>query len=88
MKIGIVKEIKDRENRVSVTPQGVSDLVSEGHSVLLEKGAGLGSGFSDQEYEKTGAIISSTDDVWSVDLVVKVKEPLESEYQYLDQQMI
>ncbi len=88
MKIGVVKEIKDRENRVSVTPSGVFDLVEEGHTVLVEKSAGLGSGFADLEYEKVGGIISSTDNAWSVDLVVKVKEPLASEYHYLDQQMV
>lgn len=88
MKIGVVKEIKDRENRVSVTPDGVFNLVGEGHSVLVETGAGLGSGFTDQEYENVGGIVTSTDDVWSVDLVVKVKEPLASEYHYLQEQMI
>ncbi len=88
MKIGVVKEVKNRENRVSVTPEGVKRLVAAGHDVVIESGAGEGSGFSDNEYRSAGAEIVSTEEAWSVDLVVKVKEPQESEYQYLDRQII
>lgn len=88
MKIGIVKEIKDKENRVSVTPEGVKALTQAGHTVLVETKAGTGSGFSDQEYQQAGAVLGSAKDVWSVDLVVKVKEPLESEYSFLKGQLV
>ncbi len=88
MKIGIIKEIKDKENRVSVTPDGVRELVNAGHVVLVEQGAGSGSGFTDREYLSAGAHITGTADAWSVELVVKVKEPLEEEYQYLNKQIV
>jgi alanine dehydrogenase len=82
MIIGVPKEIKNGEKRVGMTPQGVDALVSHHHRVLVEKGAGTGSGFSDHEYGKTGAIlVDKSKDVWSeADLVVKVKEPLEPEF--------
>lgn len=88
MKIGVVKEIKDKENRVAVTPAGVKALTQAGHSVVVETLAGVGSGFSDREYLEAGANLVSTGKAWSVDLVVKVKEPLESEYPLLKQQMV
>lgn len=88
MKIGIVKEIKNLENRVSVTPQGVKTLTDAGHQIVVETGAGIGSGFSDLEYLQAGAEIVSTDAAWTVDLVVKVKEPLASEYRFLHGQML
>ncbi len=88
MKIGIVKEIKEKENRVSVTPDGVKRLCQEGHVVLVEAKAGDGSGFSDEQYQQAGADIVDTGKAWQVELVVKVKEPLPSEYQYLNQQMV
>jgi alanine dehydrogenase len=82
MKIGIPKEIKTEERRVSLTPAGVAALVENGHTVYVEKNAGVGSGITDQNYIKTGAIILNTaDEVWSeADMVVKVKEPLEPEF--------
>jgi len=82
MIIGVLKEIKNGEKRVGMTPQGVDALVSHHHRVLVEKGAGTGSGFSDHEYGKTGAIlVDKSKDVWSeADLLVKVKEPLEPEF--------
>jgi alanine dehydrogenase len=82
MIIGVLKEIKNGEKRVGMTPQGVDALVSHHHRVLVEKGAGIGSGFSDHEYGKTGAVlVDKSKDVWSeADLVVKVKEPLELEF--------
>lgn len=88
MKIGLVKEIKDKENRVAATPFGVNQLIEAGHDVLVEVGAGLGSGFSDEEYRQAGAQLVPTAQAWAVDLVVKVKEPLEPEYCYLNQQII
>jgi alanine dehydrogenase len=82
MIIGVPKEIKDGEKRVGMTPQGVDALVAHGHRVLVERGAGEGSGFSDQEYRKAGAIlIERAKGVWGeADIVVKVKEPLEPEF--------
>lgn len=88
MKIGIVKEIKNEEYRVAVTPQGVKELVNAGHEVLVEKEAGIGSGFPDHAYARVGAKMASTEETWSVELLVKVKEPLESEYRYFNGQMI
>ncbi len=88
MKIGIPKEIKDQEGRVAITPDGAYYLIQKGHQVFTETGAGLGSGFSNEQYQQAGARMVSTADAWAVDLVVKVKEPLEPEYQYLDKQII
>jgi alanine dehydrogenase len=82
MVIGVPKEIKDGEKRVGMTPQGVDALVGHGHRVLVEAGAGEGSGFSDQEYRKAGAtLVHKANDLWGeADIVVKVKEPLEPEF--------
>ncbi len=82
MIIGVPKEIKEGEKRVGMTPQGVDALVAHGHRVLVEKGAGEGSGFSDQEYRKAGAmLVGEPKDVWNgAGIVVKVKEPLEPEF--------
>jgi alanine dehydrogenase len=82
MIIGIPKEIKNGEKRVAVTPQGVDALVSHHHRVVVEKGAGSGSGFSDREYEKAGAkVVEKKEDIWNeAHMVVKVKEPLEPEF--------
>ncbi len=82
MKIGIPKELKDNEFRVSTTPAGVHTLVANNHQVFVEKSAGLGSAFTDEEYVKAGAkILNTADEVWEVsDLIIKVKEPVESEY--------
>jgi alanine dehydrogenase len=78
MRIGVPREIKDHEYRVGLTPSSVSELVHHGHSVLVEAGAGLGSGLTDAEYEAAGArIAANADDVFaSSDMIVKVKEPL------------
>ena len=83
MRIGIPKEIKDKENRVALTPDGAKQLVSNGHKVFVEKSAGLGSGFKDEEYIKNGAQIVDTSKAWDCDIVAKVKEPLENEYRFL-----
>ncbi|WP_286231167.1 alanine dehydrogenase [Neobacillus mesonae] len=84
MFIGVPKEIKNNENRVALTPAGVLSFKNAGHSVLVEKGAGIGSGFADEDYAKAGAeIIDGAENVWAkADMIMKVKEPLESEYQY------
>ncbi|MGV3489178.1 MAG: alanine dehydrogenase [Tuberibacillus sp.] len=84
MIIGVPKEIKNNENRVAITPAGVVSMINAGHKVLVEKNAGLGSSFKDEEYAQAGAeIIANASDVWATaDMVMKVKEPLESEYQY------
>jgi alanine dehydrogenase len=82
MIIGVPKEIKTSEKRVSMTPQGVDALVAHHHRVLVEKGAGEGSGFSDKEYLKAGAVLlDKKEEVWAeADMIVKVKEPLEPEF--------
>ncbi|GGH75366.1 alanine dehydrogenase [Compostibacillus humi] len=84
MIIGVPKEIKNNENRVAMTPAGVVNLVNAGQTVLIESGAGLGSSFTDEEYRNAGAeIIESASEVWEkADMIMKVKEPLESEYKY------
>lgn len=84
MKIGIPKEIKVKENRVACTPAGVRMLVSAGHLVLVEQGAGVGSGFSDDHYKAVGAtLVPTAADAWGADMVVKVKEPIPAEFGYL-----
>ena len=84
MLIGIPKEIKDQEYRVALTPLAVSQLLKQGHRVFVEKSAGLGSGFSDNDYRHHGAVIvNEAKKIWdSVDLIIKVKEPLPAEYDY------
>ncbi len=88
MKIGIPKEIKDKEARVAMTPQGVTKLIQAKHSVFVQSNAGLDSGFSNEQYQAAGANIVSASEAWNSDLIVKVKEPQESEYQYLKQQIV
>ena len=90
MIIGIPKEIKDNEKRVSLTPYGALELVKDGNKVLIEKNAGLGSGFSDQSYIKSGAVICDTaDDVFSnSELIVKVKEPQPNEINKIKEDQI
>lgn len=84
MRIGVPKEIKPQEQRVGMTPDGVFALTQKGHDVYVEQGAGEGAGFSNEEYEKAGAELVSQDDAWGkAELLVKVKEPIESEYKYL-----
>ncbi|WP_339172089.1 alanine dehydrogenase [Anoxybacillus sp. FSL W8-1294] len=84
MIIGVPKEIKNNENRVAITPAGVMSFVSNGHTVIIEKDAGFGSGFTNEDYVQAGAqIIERAADVWAqADMVMKVKEPLPSEYEY------
>lgn len=82
MIIGVPKEIKNNENRVGMTPAGVGELVRHGHKVFVQSTAGVGSGFSDSDYEDVGAIIlPAIEDVYrEADMIVKVKEPIEPEY--------
>jgi alanine dehydrogenase len=82
MKIGVPKEIKTNENRVALVPAGVAALVASGHSVCVESGAGLGSGFSDEQYLNAGAHIAlDADSTWEeAELIVKVKEPIKTEW--------
>ena len=84
MILGVPKEVKTKETRVSIVPKGVAELVQMGHTVLVETRAGTASGFSDELYKKAGAqIIAKAKEVWErAELVVKVKEPLETEYGY------
>lgn len=90
MRIGCVKEIKNNEYRVGITPDNVRDYVMSGHQVFIEAGSGLGSGFNDDQYRASGAIIRDTAaEVWKEsDMIVKVKEPLECEYQYFREGLI
>lgn len=90
MKIGCVKEIKNREYRVGLIPDNAKSYVNAGHEVWIEKGAGLGSGFTDAEYEKAGAkLVDTAKEVWdSVDMMVKVKEPLPKEYGYFRKDLV
>jgi len=85
MVIGVPKEIKAEEHRVAITPAGVSALVSHGHRVVIERGAGAGSGLLDAEYRAAGAHLArGAAELWrAAELVLKVKEPLPSEYRYL-----
>ncbi|AWT36330.1 alanine dehydrogenase [Deinococcus arenae] len=83
MHIGLPKEIKVKENRVALTPGGVATLVRRGHTVTVQQGAGLGSGIPDQDYVNAGATLGTADDAWAAEMVVKVKEPIQSEYHYL-----
>jgi len=82
MKIGCPTEVKNNENRVGLTPNAASAYVAAGHEVFMQKGAGLKSGLSDEEYVAVGAkILPTADDVWATaDMIVKVKEPLPEEY--------
>lgn len=82
MIIGVPKEIKNNENRVAITPAGAHALISQGHKVIIEKSAGVGSGINDESFEAAGAVIvNKNHEVFlEADIIVKVKEPLESEY--------
>ena len=82
MRIGVPKEIKNNENRVGMTPSGVAELVKRGHNVTVQHTAGEGSGFSDEDYISAGAVIAPTieETYATADMIVKVKEPIESEY--------
>jgi alanine dehydrogenase len=90
MIVGVPREIKNNENRVAITPAGIDALTSAGHSVIIETNAGIGSGFNDEEYADHGAeILSTAKEVWSkAEMIIKVKEPLASEYEYFRENLI
>lgn len=89
MRISVLKEIKPQEERVGLTPANVVELIHAGHEVFIEKNAGIGSGFSNEEYQINGAIIVDAKTAWNkADMVIKVKEPIESEYQYFREGLI
>ncbi|MGN7469505.1 alanine dehydrogenase [Brevibacillus sp. SAFN-007a] len=89
MIVGIPKEIKNNENRVAITPAGVAALVQNGHAVRIETGAGLGSGFTNEDYTAVGAeIVPTAADAWAADMVMKVKEPLPAEYGYFREGLV
>ncbi|MBM7694236.1 alanine dehydrogenase [Peribacillus deserti] len=90
MRIGVPAEIKNNENRVALTPAGVYTLTQAGHEVLVENNAGLGSGFTNEQYRAEGAtIVESAADVWKeAEMIMKVKEPLQSEYKYFRKDLI
>jgi alanine dehydrogenase len=78
--VGVPREIKPGEQRVALTPAGAQALVDAGHRVLVEHEAGSGSAIRDEEYAKVGASLTARDDVWSADMILKVKEPIAEEY--------
>ncbi len=83
MRIGVPTEVKNNENRVAMTPAGVVNLVMFGHEVHIQSGAGIGSGFTDADYEEAGAVIvPDAEQAWAQEMVMKVKEPVASEYGY------
>src|SRR5437762_2949564 len=91
MRIGVPAEIKDNEYRVGMTPSGARDLTADGHQILVQKGAGNGSGFADEEYEAAGArILPDADATYNeADMIVKVKEPIEADLKRLkDSQLL
>ena len=90
MRIGVPREVKNNEFRVGLTPPGVMELARRGHIVSVETGAGVGAGISDQAYRDAGAtIVGDTDRLWSdAELVIKVKEPIASEYRHLRHDLV
>ncbi|MGM9949594.1 MAG: alanine dehydrogenase [Lysinibacillus sp.] len=89
MKIGVPKEIKNNEYRVAMTPAGVMTLTGVGHQVIIEAGAGAGSSFTDEDYKRAGAtIVNTAAEAWDADMVMKVKEPLESEFAYFREGLV
>lgn len=90
MIIGIPKEIKNNENRVAITPAGVKSFVNQKHTVFIQKGAGLGSGFSDEEYQFAGAqILDTIEEVYAIaEMICKVKEPIKEEYDLIKENQL
>lgn len=89
MRIGVPKEIKNNENRVAMTPMGVRAFQQAGHQVYIESNAGINAGFTDQDYKDAGAfIVNSPENIWSQDMVLKVKEPIKEEYKYFREDLI
>jgi alanine dehydrogenase len=90
MIVGVPKEIKNNEFRVGLTPSGVNSFINNGHKVLIQKGAGIGSGFKDSDYVDAGALLKDKiDDIYlNSEMIIKVKEPLESEYSLIKENQI
>jgi len=90
VRVGVPKEVKADENRVALTPAGVLALVREEHQVIIESRAGVQSGFSDEDYVQAGARVKDTpSEVWnSADMIVKVKEPLPTEYRFFREDLV
>src|SRR5688500_11776436 len=90
MIVGVPKEVKDNEYRVGVVPAGVKALTDSGHTVLVQNGAGEGLGISNQEFMTAGGeIVDTAEEIWSrAGMVVKVKEPIKSEYGFLREDLI
>ncbi len=90
MIIGVPKEIKNNENRVAATPSGVAELTKRGHTVYVQSTAGIGSGFSDESYEKAGArILPTIEDTYAIaEMIMKVKEPIEPEYKLIKEDQL
>ena len=89
MRIGVPKEVKNNENRIAMTPAGVVNLEVHGHDVFIQSGAGLGSGFTDEDYSAAGAkIVETADEAWAQEMVMKVKEPVQEEYRYFREGLI
>src|SRR5438309_6649967 len=88
MIVGVPTEVKTAENRVAMTPDGVRELVHQGHRVLVQRGAGEGSSIADADFEAAGAELVGVDDAWGADLVVKVKEPQTTEFGYLRDDLV
>lgn len=83
MKIGVLKDLKQGEERVGMTPENVKILTDSGHEVLVEKGAGIGAGFAEEDYIASGAQIVTVEEAWNAELIVRVKEPIESEFKHM-----
>ncbi|GEN49322.1 alanine dehydrogenase [Ligilactobacillus pobuzihii] len=89
MKVGIPRELKNNENRVALPPSGVFELIEAGHEVFVETNAGLGSAFEDQDYRNVGAtVVNTPDEIWSQEMVMKVKEPLPEEFKYFHEGLL
>ena len=90
MRVGVPSEVKQQEYRVAITPAGVQELIRHGHTVVIQAGAGRGSSLTDEEFEAAGAsILPTAEAVWgSADMIVKVKEPLPSEYGFLREDLL
>ena len=90
MRVAVVAEVKNHEDRVALTPAGVHELVAKGHEVYVQAGAGVGSGFSDASYEAEGAkVLPTAAETWAIaELMLKVKEPISSEYQFLRSDLV
>lgn len=89
MRIGVPTEVKNNENRVAMTPAGVVNLSLYGHEVFMQSGAGIGSGFTDEDYKAAGAqIVATAEEAWAQEMIMKVKEPTPSEYGFFREEMI